>query len=786
MTNVLDSLGRIKIVTGSGGNVWPKADKVNIGATEYPTFAAAVAALVSGDNPIVGEGTYSSSNLTISTDGELVGSGTQASLVSNSLSGFQQLTITATNYIIRQLKFAVTATTDSDISALILGGASKTHRLKNVEILHDATGIVGAVGQCVKLASMSGGTVELQDCYLKTVTTTGSVYTLKTSTNGTVIINGGLYDGKLFIDSGATVKFINLPQITGTVTITAGATVTGPYLDGSGNVIFPNAVGQSGGVWLYKADGLRVKYADYDNAYTAAGTGDTIYFFNGAYSFSANKAVGKSIIIEGQSAQGVTITNSVANSSAFDVTADNVTFRNLTIVSTGASTSTGCISTDNANLIIENCILNKSSGAATTGYALWMYGGTATIINSVLSATSGTSKYGIYNTTVATAVTVRGGTISGTTADIFSDQSGSTFNFDGVALLNNKLDCAAAITGFCLDSKYRNAGFVALNNSGGTRAAGDVCDIDSAGKLTTTTTAKATINWTVVAIGNTSANPCFVRRQGRATCGYTGTDPSAGNYLVTSTSGGLGQQQTTMHYAAYAVCTAAGSSGLVEVELLTGSIWVELPSATRLYRCAAHSSTAFTATINGAPSATSVVYNAPSAGSDNVIKPQTTGFLGEAVLWNTTRGTGRLISNVNTGTKTITTESTTDSWASGDTITIESQTVTTGAAAKAVEIDLSLSAALTAIPALARGILLSYYKLDTGAAGQSSSLHPLETYAGTKLVPNYNQVASASVFNVGHMPVSLINRRFCYISNASGSGTADDIMDLIGYYLAAP
>lgn len=217
-------------------------------------------------------------------------------------------------------------------------------------------------------------------------------------------------------------------------------------------IIDPKA--QPGGVWLFRKDGFRVKCVDYDDAYARAGTGDTIFFYNGAYSFTTHKSVTKAITIQGQSASGVTLTNSVANNSAFDVAVNNVTFRDLTIVSTGASTKTGCISTENT-IILENCTLNKSSGAATTGYSMWLYGGAATLTNCTLAVTAGTSKYALYNTDAAATVTINGGTLTGATADIFGNQAGSTLNLNGCTLTNAIADWAGTKRGQALDQYGR-------------------------------------------------------------------------------------------------------------------------------------------------------------------------------------------------------------------------------------------------------------------------------------------------------------------------------------------
>lgn len=281
-----------------------------------------------------------------------------------------------------------------------------------------------------------------------------------------------------------------------------------------------------------------------------------------------------------------------------------------------------------------------------------------------------------------------------------------------------------------------------------------------------------------VVTGGADGTNIWVSTRGRHPLLYSSTAPSAGDYLILSGIGAV-VRQTYMSPDVVAIAQAAGAGSVVDALLLTGTQWIQMASSTRLYAVVAHSTTAFTATINGAPSTTSVVYNAPSAGNEDNLPPSGT-LLGNLVIFNTTRGTARLLTACNTGTNTITTVATTDSWASGDTITIISPTVGNGMA----EIDLSQATALAAIPALARSILIAYYKLDSGGAGNSSYLHPIGTFSASAVVPNYSQ--NATGYSVSPLPVGLVNRRFSYHSNASGAGTTQDLMDLIGFYLAVP
>lgn len=319
------------------------------------------------------------------------------------------------------------------------------------------------------------------------------------------------------------------------------------------------------------------------------------------------------------------------------------------------------------------------------------------------------------------------------------------------------------------------------NTSGATASAGDVGYIDEAGEYKTTTVAFAEVNWCVVDIGGANNADIEVKRRGRVDVNYTGADPAGGDFLVTSTSAGDAQAQTTMRSEIFAVCLGAGSGGVVSALLLTQTREVHHTDPIRLYSVASHSATDFVATINGAPTTTSVVYNAPSAGHENVIVPAET-HLGQAVLHNTTRGTTRLITAVDTGTNTITTVSSSDSWADTDTIKIESQTVTSGATAKFVEIDLSQQ---SVIPILARSIGVSVHTTSTGAVGLGVFMHPFETFSGIQQsAVQYTQISAELIAVSGN--IRLRERKVCYRAEATGVGTKSTFINVEAYYLAAP
>jgi hypothetical protein len=130
----------------------------------------------------------------------------------------------------------------------------------------------------------------------------------------------------------------------------------------------------------------------------------------------------------------------------------------------------------------------------------------------------------------------------------------------------------------------------------------------------------------------------------------------------------------------------------------------------------------FVATINGAPVGTSVTYNAPSSGTEAAIVPFSASQLAKLRLYNTTRGNSALISNVNTATNVITLAATVPvNWASGDTITIASQTVSGGGSNW---VDLEITSGVTGKTSIFANLFIV-----SATVGHILRVHPLDTYA---------------------------------------------------------
>lgn len=781
--------------TSGGGNVWPKVGKVNISSTEYATFALANTAAAGGDELLVGAGTNVCENVQAKDGIYISGTNPEDTLLSATASLQTIKQAAATNTLtVKGVTFKTSYNPGASSTTYGLDASNLVARNCNFDstnLYNNALGHAAAIG-----SSVANNTPirTLVDCKLKARKThAGATSIGLDATYGTWILEGGEIDAE---DYAVNVSSINVVVelrgtkiIQGTINVISGS-IRGWYCDSVGNIwVLPgSAINFAAGVWLTDISrGLIINEATFPTALAAADDGDTIKFDTGTYTLSSTQNIAKSITIEGEGLDATIINFTGSNQAAFDLTTDSttITFRNLTLNHTGGGTAaTGVFSNNAITFILDNAQVLIPSGSPTDARPLWMEAGTWELRNGAKAkSTSGTNKYGIYNDAGAVTVNLGAGCIlEGATANIYSDQSGSTFNFDGVALLNNIMDCAGVVTGFCLDSKYRNAGFVALNNSGGTRAAGDVCDIDSAGKLTTTTTAQVSLSWTVVAIGNTNGNPCFVRRQGRVTCGYTGTDPSAGHFLVTSTSAGLAQRQTTMHYAIFAVCTAAGSGGLVEAELLCNTTFVPLTTTVAFYTISNTGDAIFTGTINGVPSATSFVY-AVTTGNENAIGPDASTDLAKLMFYNSTRSTYRLVTANNTGTNTVTNVSVADSWANGDTLTLANATINDGLSPPFVGFDLSQQ---TTVPILARAVIINAKVTDSGGAGATVQIHPYMAYNSSQNLSLVQSTQGTSTLTAPFFAIPLINQKFGMRADAVGTSGLTRQIVLSGYFVAAP
>jgi hypothetical protein len=322
------------------------------------------------------------------------------------------------------------------------------------------------------------------------------------------------------------------------------------------------------------------------------------------------------------------------------------------------------------------------------------------------------------------------------------------------------------------------------NTSGGTVAAGDLGYIDENGEFKTTTTEYLNAAWCVVTVGGANNADIEVARQGRVTVVLNG-NCSAGDYLYTSTTAKQARAESYVRPELFAVAltaNSAGAGGTCSALLLCNTQYVPLVSGYDLMNTGASvAQTDWRGTINGAPVSTSVVY-ATTSGNENVIDPYAGTELAKMRLYNETRTTYALISDVDTGTNTITVTDSADisGWQNGDVITVRSQTCVVGAAPYYADYEI-----VSEIPELARALEVQRSWRDTGAAWQRLRLHTWETFSSAKQKDFYNTVASSCMVQKV-ITIPLFRRRFCARWEASGTNTASASMRIVGAYVAVP
>lgn len=331
--------------------------------------------------------------------------------------------------------------------------------------------------------------------------------------------------------------------------------------------------------------------------------------------------------------------------------------------------------------------------------------------------------------------------------------------------------------------RYGLPGMRVKNTSGATANEGDIGYVNQAGEYKTTTTAADLVSWVVVNTGGANNADISVIDKGRATVNYTSTAPSAGNYLTTSTVAGSALAQTYVSPAIFAVCLAAGSGGTVEALLLCNRVEVQVFNSENLLQISSSSDSAFSSTISGTPGAT-LVYNAPT-GNENSIVPAAATQLAALVLWNTSKTPDEyaLIQATDTGTNTITPVTTITGWSNGESIQVNSTTVT-GTLGGATFFDVEIKNT-TVIPALAVAVIFEATANDTGGPAQFF-IHPYGdgVVANAKTQTVTSQVASIS--NRKYTKISLNQRRFCIGIDATGAATMTVVARLLGYVVAAP
>jgi hypothetical protein len=180
--------------------------------------------------------------------------------------------------------------------------------------------------------------------------------------------------------------------------------------------------------------------------------------------------------------------------------------------------------------------------------------------------------------------------------------------------------------------------------------------------------------------------------------------------------------------------------------------------------------TRFAGVINGAPSATSVVYDGDSNEADCP-----TG--GRFMLYNTTRSTWRIVTAHNKGTNTFTTVSSTDSWADNDNIRCDLYD-TGDSLATYMAIDVS-----DVVPSGATAILLGVRSQLKYSESGHLWIHPFTTYS-EPLNYVHNVVGAVATISTSSCDVTVKNysQRFCLDWNAPANTSNTFYISVKGYW----
>ncbi len=521
-------------------------------------------------------------------------------------------------------------------------------------------------------------------------------------------------------------------------------------------------------------------YATIAAAIAAASAGDVIDIDPGVW--TETLMVSKAITLRGRDRDNTEITSSTDFTTTVALTAVGAKLLNLKITHTGTGLLDNCVGVTADDCVIENCILEKSS-ASNTGKGVENTGGTGLIVRETTITISGATAFNrCYDGhTAANDVEFIRCTLeaAGTGAsEISMNHASAVATITETVLVNGTVTINANLGIF--NGTLQDA-FLVKNVSGAPAVFGDVGFLDEAGEYQTTTTEADDVAWCVVVIGDDDDDDIFIKRRGNASVNYAGAAPSAGDFLITSTTGGSAKQQVTMRPEVFAVATAAGAGGTIETLLLTGTEMIMKPGTQQVSTQVSIGDTFFTGTLSADPVGATFTYTV-STGNENSIKPAATNLLAKLRVYNSTRSEYALIQDVDTGTNTITVTSAGQlaNWLSGDSITAESQTVTTGGAGgSAVWYEYEF---VTELPALTRGIQMLIQISDT-AANKVSVFHPFETFNGAKVFGPRTEVASVFMdFTSPFFPI--FDNKFVFSSVSNGAATKTILTKLFAIAVA--
>jgi hypothetical protein len=284
-----------------------------------------------------------------------------------------------------------------------------------------------------------------------------------------------------------------------------------------------------------------------------------------------------------------------------------------------------------------------------------------------------------------------------------------------------------------------------------------------------------------VVVGGADAATIYVTKTGRLALNYTGSAPSQGDFLVTSTTPGAVTAQVYMSPEVVAVAVAAGSGSTVRARLLLNTNPLDAFQSVNIFQTLAGTAppSDFSGTIATLVDADTITYT-PTGGNENAMDTAASTDSAKMVLHNTTRGTSATISTVVVGTNTINFVTARPASSQvGDTITIRSQT-NTGNLSTAYWIDLDLQSTLSG---LARSMIVELNYGD-GTANNRGGMHPYttDTAARRQLVRN----TSTTVLQWGgQLAIPIINNKICVLWQSGGTA-ANLVLQLRGVKLAAP
>jgi hypothetical protein len=427
---------------------WPFTKILTVSATDpsadFTTVGLAISNASAGDLIWLDPGTYTET-LTINTalsiygPGATITSADAATITINAACTFYHLTIANTNAGALARPIAIDASTLTLVHCTL----SKTSGAATVSagISSEGAATLNLVNSYINITAGTTRRGVFNDVDPVTLTIDGGAITASTNT---------IYDTY----DGSTVTLRNNPMLAGGAPSFGGATTTliGHYTDSSGVLTPLTASGISGGIWLHRAGGARIKYATIAAAITASANGDTIKLYTGTYDLgSTGLVVNKSITIVGDGPEVTLITCSESGNPTIDITTGSVMLKDLWVANTSAGTTAGAVATDSSGIVLENCYLHKTSGTPTNSYGFYLYGGgSARLTNCRIAVETGTNRRGIMNDTAAGTITVEGGEVGGVSFDLYSNQS-STITLSNCILTNATYSWSGTIQGEALD-----------------------------------------------------------------------------------------------------------------------------------------------------------------------------------------------------------------------------------------------------------------------------------------------------------------------------------------------